>query len=423
MTAPRILIVDDQRDITRMLRAAIDTLGRGYEIVDVPSAEEALLEIRRGPIELLITDLRLPGITGLELVRRLRNLASQAQMIVISAYADERTRAECQRLGATFFEKPLSLADFLAGVQTALGAHARAPQPSEQTAQDQPSVADRLSSLRADLGALAVFLVDLDGKVVMRAGEVTDVALETVLTPLMMAFSASLKVSRALGSQVPANLHFFDGDRCDVYTHNVGRYFGLVIFFAGDRGASQMGAVMRFGRACADDLLGALRVMGVEAGLAARQAPVVPTTDDRRRTTQAAAAGGRAARPEAAAPPAEGAAPRAPSGLLARRRTGKTGPLRTGKTGPLHRPPAAARPAPAAPPPAAPPAPLPAPEPPRPLTPEQIAALDEAAKQVTREAAQSFWDNLTAPADDAGDAAGTLSWEQAEKLGLFPGKE
>ena len=65
---PRILIVDDQRDITRMLRLAVEALGRGYSVADVPSAEEALLEVRRAAVDLLITDLRLPGISGLELI-------------------------------------------------------------------------------------------------------------------------------------------------------------------------------------------------------------------------------------------------------------------------------------------------------------------------------------------------------------------
>src|SRR5215475_8086634 len=103
-----------------MLRAALETLGRGYVIVDVPSAEEATLEMRRGPVDLLITDLRLPGISGLELLRRLHKASSEASMIVISAYADEGQQAEFHSLGAKFFAKPLDLAAFLKGVQTAL---------------------------------------------------------------------------------------------------------------------------------------------------------------------------------------------------------------------------------------------------------------------------------------------------------------
>src|SRR5713226_7486761 len=109
-----------------MLRAALETLGGGYVIVDVPSAEEAQLEFRRGPVDLLITDLRLPGISGLELIRRLHKASSQARMIVISGHADETAQAEFRSLGAAFFRKPLDLEAFLRGVEEALGVRALA---------------------------------------------------------------------------------------------------------------------------------------------------------------------------------------------------------------------------------------------------------------------------------------------------------
>jgi hypothetical protein len=76
---------------------------------------------------------------------------------------------------------------------------------------------------------------------------------------------------------VPTNVHFFDGDDWDVYSANVGMYFALVIIFDGDRGAGQMGPVMRYGRQCADDLLNSLVMMGVAESpapaLAAAPAP------------------------------------------------------------------------------------------------------------------------------------------------------
>jgi len=154
MPAPRILIVDDQRDITRMLRTALETLGRGYVIVDVPSAEEALLEMRRGLVDLLITDLRLPGISGIELIQRLRKASTDAAMIVISAYADEIAQAEITALGAAFYAKPLSLAAFLQGVQHALVNRVIAEAPDPAPAMDETTgLADRLIRLRRDLGA------------------------------------------------------------------------------------------------------------------------------------------------------------------------------------------------------------------------------------------------------------------------------
>jgi DNA-binding response OmpR family regulator len=256
MPSPRILIVDDQRDISRMLRAALETLGHGYVVLDVPSAEEAQLELRRGQIDLLITDLRLPGISGLELIHKLRRTSTEAAMIVISAYADERTRAELAGLGATFFAKPLSLADLLSTVQQILAARvAAAPEIEAAPAPGLAGVTTRLGRLRRDLGALAVTLVDTTATVTARDGDFSPQAFEAVLAPLLTVFGAATQISAALGGPGPNSLTFVDGQAYDMYAAGVGAGHALLIFFEGERGALQMGPVMRFGRQCADDLL------------------------------------------------------------------------------------------------------------------------------------------------------------------------
>jgi CheY-like chemotaxis protein len=383
VAAARILLVDDQRDIARMLRAALETLGPGYAVVDVPSAEEALLEIRRAPVDLLVTDLRLPGITGLELIKRLRAMANTAQMMVISAYADERTQTECRRLGATFIAKPLSLDTFLRAVQQLLGGDNSTWAQTAAPAAEPVGITDRLTRLRRDLGAIAVFLLDLDGQITVRAGDVIGADLDVVLAPLMTAFSAALRVSQLLGKPQPANVIFFDGQSFDFYVANVGRFFALVMIFDGDRGSAQMGPVMRYGRQCVDDLLNSLRHLGVEPGAAA---PVSsPPT------------------PEPAAP--EKPARKPGSGRLSRK--GKTAPLGASKS---------SKPKPAT------QAVLPPDELAQAaeLPPEELAALEAAAKKVDAAAAAAFWESAAAAADLGDVRADTLSWEQAAKLGLLP---
>ncbi len=239
-----------------MLRTALETLGRGYVILDVPSAEEAQLEMRRGQVDLLVTDLRLPGISGLELIHKLRRTSIDAAMIVISGYADERTRAEIVGLGATFFAKPLDLADFLRGVQQALATRlAAAPPEAEGPAGSTNSLAPRLARLRRDLGALAVGLVDTSARLVLGDGDFTALALDTVLGPVLAGFAAAGQISAALGGPGPNSLTYVDGQAYDLYAAGVGAGHVLLIFFEGERGATQMGPVMRYGRQCADELL------------------------------------------------------------------------------------------------------------------------------------------------------------------------
>lgn len=380
MATRRILIVEDQRDVMRAIRVGLETLGRGFIVVEVPSGEEAFLEIRRGGVDLLITDVRLPGMSGLDVVKRLHQNNDKAQAIVISG--QPQYEAEAKKLGATFFNKPLQLDSFLKAVLTALGEGDAPVAPVQQP--EEPGIADRLSTLRRDLGANAVCLVDLDGKVVVRAGDVMRLDLDPVLTHLMTAFSAAMKVCRLLGGFIPSNVHFFDGDDFDVYAANVGQFFALVIIFDGDRGAGQMGPVMRYGRQCADDLLNSLVMMGVTEELA--PPPLFATLP---------------ASPAPSAVPSS-AKPAATSARASAQTLTPTAPITTPVVAATS---------------AAPPAP-----PPKPLTEAEVKALEAALTQAKASDANSFWDTALADAEEESIRADALSWEQAEKLGLLPKK-
>jgi CheY-like chemotaxis protein len=80
----RVLIVDDQSEVRRLLRAGLVTLGPDIQVVDVPSGEEAILVISRQPFDLLIADVRLPGISGLELKTRARMHNPNLKLILIT---------------------------------------------------------------------------------------------------------------------------------------------------------------------------------------------------------------------------------------------------------------------------------------------------------------------------------------------------
>lgn len=386
----RILIVEDQRDVTRMLRSALESLNRGYLLTDVPSAEEAQLEFRRNKFDLLLTDLRLPGKSGLDVIRQARTLNPKIPVIVISAYHNDKIAAELRTVGATFFPKPVKLEQLLPTVQQMLGDKQPAAKSADPEGK-QPGLAERLSTLRRDLGALAVFMVDQDGKIVVRAGDVMRLDLDAMITYLMEAFSAALKVCQVLGGIVPANVQFFDGDDFDVYSVNVGQYFALISVFDGQRGQNQMGAVIRYGRQCADDLMNSLVHMGIDLE------PTSQPMDSFMAETVAVAT------PPTKPAPAQAGAPAPAQPVPARP---ATAPLLMPKTAPLvmrAEPPK---------------------EPPKPMTAEELKALDEALSktQTSTQSADSFWDAALSESEVSNVRSDALSWEQAEKLGLIPPK-
>ena len=114
MSAPRILLVDDQRDIIKLLHSTLDTLAHELEIIEAPSGEEALLETSREKVDLLVSDYRLPGMTGVELMRKIRVKYPDVRIILITGMTDRKARDEILNAGAAaVFDKPISLTDFL----------------------------------------------------------------------------------------------------------------------------------------------------------------------------------------------------------------------------------------------------------------------------------------------------------------------
>ena len=80
----RILIVDDHRDVIRLLLSALDSLDHEFEIIEAPSGEEAFLEVSQRKIDLAVIDYLLPGMSGLELMEKITKRNKEAQIILIS---------------------------------------------------------------------------------------------------------------------------------------------------------------------------------------------------------------------------------------------------------------------------------------------------------------------------------------------------
>ena len=158
MSAPRVLLVDDQRDILKLLHSTLNTLAHELEIFEAPSGEEAMLEASRNKVDLLISDYRLPGITGVELMHKIRVKYPDVRVILVTGMTDRKARDEILNAGAVaVFDKPISLTDFLDAVERALNLDRTIlPEEDEPESGQHQSLSNLLANFRQDTNAQAV---------------------------------------------------------------------------------------------------------------------------------------------------------------------------------------------------------------------------------------------------------------------------
>jgi len=127
----RILVVDDEPQLTRVLRTGLKS--RGYDVLAAEDGEGGFRLFQEWKPDLVITDLAMPNMDGLELCRRVRAL-SQVPIIILSAKGEERVKVEALDLGADdFVTKPFGIDELLARMRAAL--RRANTQPNTQTEQ------------------------------------------------------------------------------------------------------------------------------------------------------------------------------------------------------------------------------------------------------------------------------------------------
>jgi DNA-binding response OmpR family regulator len=298
----QILVVDDHFEMLEFLRSMLELSSQEYQVLGVPSAEEGFLELRRVRFDLLITDLRLPGMSGFDLVRKVKQSNPDMPIIMITGYSSEQGRKEAAELGVfRYFQKPLDTDSLLAtvhealyGVTTAVAADATLGMltvPAEAV--------KRLEMLRADTGARTLVLGSAQGAVFFETGDSRNLNLAQLGSTIAHTMTDSFLLADQLGSDEPFTIQYQAGQRVDLYTANVGRHYFLAIFFDAESRRGRIGTIWVFAQRAIKDLL-----LLLPAPAAALPEPALATTTRHHPPTPAAApqqAAIGAARPSASA--------------------------------------------------------------------------------------------------------------------------
>lgn len=118
-TGPRILLVDDEQDLRETLADLLS--GAGYRVTAADSGTAALTAARADRFDLLLTDLRMPGMDGAETVTAIKAIDPAIRVIVATGYSSEEVTADCYRRGADdIVAKPFDIEELLRLVERLL---------------------------------------------------------------------------------------------------------------------------------------------------------------------------------------------------------------------------------------------------------------------------------------------------------------
>src|SRR5271157_3828860 len=123
-----ILIVDDEDSILSILKNSLIKLGREYRVVTAPDGYTALDQLKQFHFDLVVTDYKMAGMNGLELLDRIHQAQPKVRVILMTAYGNSSVEAEASRLKAyRYLSKPLEIETFRQVVKEATGSAASTP--------------------------------------------------------------------------------------------------------------------------------------------------------------------------------------------------------------------------------------------------------------------------------------------------------
>lgn len=231
MLNKRVLIVDDEENIALVVATGLVKMSK-YTVDTAYNGQTALARFKQNPYHLVITDYRMPDMTGVELARAIRQIAPETQIVLMTAYGSAMIRAEADQVRMDgYIEKPVPIATVRNLVEEILDKTgpktAAAPQPNKMA----DAVYDRVRKLRFDTNARCVLLLRSEGHLVVIEGHTENLDATSIGALVAANFMAATELARLLGNQSVFKSSYHEGPHYDIFAVDInGQYLLAVIF-------------------------------------------------------------------------------------------------------------------------------------------------------------------------------------------------
>ncbi len=239
----KILVVDDSPQISKALSDLLSTSG--YLVRTAPSGERALQILESVTFDLIITDLKMTGMTGIELARQVLQKTPDLPVVILTGFGDMDSVITALRLGvADYLKKPFSIDEVTSVVEREIAKRkGRQAAPLAATPAEKPprlyifgqrdleQIEAVLSRLRAQATAESAMLVEQAGYVIAAKGMSTGADVQPLSNLIAGSRSTSASLATLLGETQDFSTSYMEGQRVSVYTTSLGRglYLALIV--------------------------------------------------------------------------------------------------------------------------------------------------------------------------------------------------
>jgi CheY-like chemotaxis protein len=231
----RILIVDDDVELATLLRQALRDVGNDVEIQLARDADEALAKISKRAFDLVVTDIKMTGLDGLQLVEILKRLDPTIKTIAMTAYSSAEIESQARSLHVYhYIAKPFTIGEFRRVVREALAVEEPAPaRPRHLSDVQRATVEEHLASLRASTQAHTVFLANGHGRPVCVDSFSSELDMAGLCNALVTSTAGlAAEMEQVVGRGQPFTLSYHGGPDYSICSYWLSTDYQLVTVFS-----------------------------------------------------------------------------------------------------------------------------------------------------------------------------------------------
>lgn len=242
---PRVLVVDDELTFSTAIADTLKSLGEGYVVDIADNGSIAWDKIQKVVYELVITDLRMPQIDGLELLEKIRSSGINTRLILMTAYGSETVKAKAQQLNvARYLPKPIDIDDLIDATREVL----RTGDESSEAQGDQipekiEDISHQLERLRQEISAHCIILANAEGQPITYSGFVEEFDIPVCIALIAAGHTTFFELARSMQEDCVFNLMYNEGSKWNTFSTSICKDLFMVIVFERQRAQTPIGMV------------------------------------------------------------------------------------------------------------------------------------------------------------------------------------